>query len=135
MLSLDLDHFKSVNDTLGHKAGDEVLKEISRRMSRILPAQGFAARLGGDEFVVLLEDNRNRETAVLVANTLIAELCRPILLLGAHERSIGVSIGIAFRDPGEANPRDLLQDADSALYQSKASGRGSYTVHPGQYGA
>ncbi len=93
VLFLDLDHFKSVNDSLGHPVGDQLLTCVARRLSECLRDNDILARLGGDEFVVLLPRISHREDAALVARKLIAALQTPMLIDG-HELSISVSIGV-----------------------------------------
>ena len=129
VMFLDLDHFKDVNDTLGHAAGDTLLGLVAQRISRCLRPGDTLARLGGDEFAVLLNESiTNWEQAGEFAQQVIGAVSPPYALDG-HEAQIGVSIGItvcAREDEGSANPALLLRQADMALYQAKATGRGSY---------
>ena len=117
MLFIDLDRFKSVNDSLGHAAGDELLRQAADRMRRAVRPTDTIARLGGDEFTVLCEDLGSVGDAQCVADRLSEELERPFDLLGT-QRSIGVSIGIGVAgalDSAEA----VLAKADAAMYRAK----------------
>ncbi|MBP0447925.1 diguanylate cyclase, partial [Roseomonas sp. SSH11] len=128
VLCLDLDRFKEVNDTLGHAAGDELLKVVSARLSAMLRESDTLARLGGDEFAVIQPQAKQPQAAATLASRLIAALEAPIDLDGYQAR-IGVSIGIAMTDrDGSADPAQLLRDADLALYQAKEAGRGGYCL-------
>ncbi|UHC15432.1 EAL domain-containing protein [Methylobacterium currus] len=120
LLCLDLDHFKLVNDTLGHPAGDALLRQVAERLRACLDADGLVARLGGDEFAVLRPAGRD---AVLgLADRIIAALGRPFALEG-QDVTIGVSIGIALAPEHGDDPDALLRKADTALYAAKADGR------------
>ncbi|MFT8246700.1 putative bifunctional diguanylate cyclase/phosphodiesterase [Roseomonas sp. BN140053] len=126
VLCLDLDRFKEVNDTLGHAAGDRLLKVVSARLSATLRDSDTLARLGGDEFAIIQPRARQPEAADALARRLIAALEEPVDLDG-HQASVGVSIGIAMADRyGQADPMQLMRDADLALYKAKESGRGGY---------
>lgn len=126
VLFLDLDHFKEVNDLLGHAAGDELLKQVSERMSETLRQNDVLARLGGDEFAIIQKRIAQPEGAAQLAQRLIAILAEPFDLSG-QEAMIGVSIGITMCEPGgQADPSHLLQQADMALYRAKSGGRGNY---------
>src|SRR5690606_27584076 len=103
---LDLDHFKRINDTFGHEAGDQLLTEISRRLKKQLRDDDVVARLGGDEFAVLLDQVESPQYAYVVANKIIAALNRPIELQG-KEVVVGVSIGITMA-PDDSNHIDNL---------------------------
>lgn len=126
VLFLDLDHFKEVNDLLGHAAGDELLKQVSERMSETLRQNDVLARLGGDEFAIIQKRIAQPEGAAQLAQRLIAILAEPFDLSG-QEAMIGVSIGITICEPGgQADPSHLLKQADMALYRAKSGGRGNY---------
>lgn len=126
LLMLDLDRFKDVNDSFGHRTGDELLQQVSQRLLARLRQIDVLTRLGGDEFTVLVEDLPNPETAGRVAQEIIAEFREPWLLGNQCEVTVGLSIGIAlFPDHGET-PDALLQHADAALYRAKAEGRGRF---------
>lgn len=122
LLLLDLDDFKSINDTLGHDAGDQLLVEIAARLRKVVRDTDYLCRLGGDEFVVLMTRLERDEQAVYLANRIIETLQNPIQL-GATERVITTSIGIATLGENAGNEVDLLKCADVALYQAKEDGR------------
>ncbi|MEM1187812.1 MAG: EAL domain-containing protein [Pseudomonadota bacterium] len=127
LLFLDLDFFKRVNDSLGHRVGDELLVEIARRMRRLLREEDTAARLGGDEFVALITelDDDNQTLASVVqrrAEELREEIERPANIRG-NEIHITVSIGISMLDANTADIDDLLKHADTAMYRAKEDGR------------
>ena len=124
--SLDLDHFKAVNDTLGHAAGDMLLGLAAKRMEGCLRQGDTLARLSGDEFAIIQDGTDRPETATRLAQRIIAEMEKPFDLAG-QEALIGVSIGMAMVKPDNAAPADeLLKHADLALYKSKTNGRGTY---------
>lgn len=127
VLFLDLDRFKVINDTLGHKIGDQLLIEISRRLEMCIRSCDTVARLGGDEFVILLEDIKNISDATYVAERIQQELALPLNLSG-HEVFAGTSIGIALSKTGYDRPEALLRDADTAMYHAKSLGRTRYQV-------
>ena len=120
LLCLDLDHFKLVNDTLGHPAGDALLRQVAERLRACLGGDGLVARLGGDEFAVL--HRAERPALVALADRIIAALCRPFALDG-QDVTVGVSIGIALAPEHGDDPDGLLRKADTALYAAKADGR------------
>lgn len=127
LLFLDLDHFKDVNDTLGHAAGDEVLQETARRIQHTLRESDLAGRLGGDEFLVLLAPHlADRDSAALnartVAEKLATQLNRPYTV-GPNHLTLSVSIGISLFDGQSETMEDLLKEADLAMYQVKQNGR------------
>lgn len=126
LLFLDFDHFKLVNDSLGHLVGDELLIAIAHRLRSLLSKNYILARLGGDEFAILL-NNTDSMTAVRFANRLREALTNPFHLK-RHEVFINASIGIVTGHPGYDKPDDLIRDADTAMYAAKASGRGNYRV-------
>jgi diguanylate cyclase (GGDEF)-like protein len=124
LILFDIDGFKSVNDTLGHEAGDRLLQEISRRVgSRIRQADTFA-RLGGDEFVVIMDSLREDEDARLVAETILRAIGE-IDLFAAQGLRIGASVGVAC-GAGRREIPDLLKLADGAMYEAKRAGKGCY---------
>ncbi len=120
VLFLDLDDFKSINDTIGHAAGDEVLAEVGRRVQRSIRPGDTAARLGGDEFAVLLESS-DRHGSAVVAESLLDALCRP-LTLGGREARVRCSVGIAPASSAKTTS-ELLQNADVAMYCAKSLGK------------
>ena len=126
VLFVDLDNFKTVNDSLGHTVGDELLVAVTARLQRCLRQGDTAARLGGDEFAVLLEDLEAKAGATAIADRIIAALRRPFAIVG-KEVFIGASIGVAFDAPG-ADTDQLLRNADLAMYTAKLRGRSRYQV-------
>jgi diguanylate cyclase (GGDEF)-like protein len=124
VLFLDLDNFKAVNDSLGHPAGDELLRSVAMRLSECIRAGDTAARFGGDEFAVLVEEAADGATAETVAERILAALEDPFRIAG-HELRIGASIGIV---QGGGEPEDLLRDADLAMYEAKSRGRRRYEI-------
>ena len=127
-LFLDLDDFKKVNDSLGHAAGDALLIAVAERIRGDLRATDVAARLGGDEFGVLLTQIPNEAFAVAVSERLLARLIEPIEVAGVTVE-VGASVGIAVDSPSMRTVDDLLSDADVAMYQAKALGKGRYQVY------
>ncbi len=123
VLSLDLDGFKSVNDALGHLAGDMLLRQVAERLTRHVPAAGLTARLGGDEFAILTQGAASGGAEQL-ARTVLAALREPFPISG-HNVNIGASIGLA-RATAFSTPDRLLGEADAALYASKRSGKNRY---------
>ena len=127
VLFIDLDRFKAVNDSLGHRAGDELLGHVAGRIRHCLRPADVGARLGGDEFAVLLDDTTADE-AVPVAQRLIESIRRPFPIAG-RDVFIGASIGIATHcDAAPADPGDLLGNADVAMYKAKKEGPGKVVV-------
>ena len=124
LLLLDLDRFKEVNDTLGHAAGDKLLRMVSERLRALLGKDDFAARLGGDEFAVLHPVTGADDTAGL-ARRMIEALVEPYDLEG-HQANIGASIGISLAPADGTDPEALLRCADLALYRAKGQGRGDF---------
>jgi diguanylate cyclase (GGDEF)-like protein len=124
---LDLDRFKNLNDSLGHTAGDSLLKAIASRLRKSMRTGSTVARLGGDEFAVLLDHINDANDAVRVADRIQEELKKPITLRG-YVLFTTASIGIALGN-GKGNlPEDLLRDADTAMYRAKAKGRARYQL-------
>ena len=119
VMFLDLDHFKTINDSLGHHRGDKLLTEVAKRLSRVVRAADTVARLGGDEFVIVLPDLDHPDEAAAVAHKLLAELQLPYLV-GDTELRLTVSIGVSiYPDDGEDFAR-LIMNADAAMYHAKA---------------
>lgn len=123
LLYLDLDHFKQINDTLGHAAGDQVLREFARRLRQNVRDVDLVARLGGDEFVVVLEEIEAPAAAQAIAAKLIDCLEEPIPIENAAPVRIGTSVGIAFNGHPVDDAETLLSKADAALYEAKRAGR------------
>lgn len=128
VLMLDIDHFKQINDTLGHAAGDEILKEVSRRLKNRTRKEDHIARLGGDEFAIIQRDLKTTDDAVTFAQELIDSLSHPYTINQTSFQS-GASIGIAIWHPGGKIDGNLLEEADIALYKAKGEKRGSYAFH------
>lgn len=122
LLFTDLDHFKTVNDTLGHSAGDQVLIEAGRRMAHVIRESDFLARIGGDEFVMLLNEIRDADDALRVAVAVREALRRPIVA-GGIEVVVTPSIGISLFPEDGDDATLLLDRADNAMYRVKADGR------------
>jgi diguanylate cyclase (GGDEF)-like protein len=127
VLFLDLDDFKTVNDSLGHGAGDELLIGVARRIQSCLRTGDTAARLGGDEFAVLVEGARDAEDAIYVADRITRALHSPFTLQG-KEVFVHASIGIAFNTTGRETVDDILRNADVAMYRAKTHGKGHYEI-------
>jgi diguanylate cyclase (GGDEF)-like protein/PAS domain S-box-containing protein len=131
VMFLDLDQFKSVNDSRGHMAGDRLLTQVARRIQGVINETDFAARLGGDEFAVILPNDCNVESVAAVATRMIDEIKRGYLIDG-DEVNIGVSIGIAMAPMNGTRPDQILRNADLALYRAKADGRSVYRFFESQ---
>ncbi len=125
ILLLDLDHFKDVNDSLGHAAGDDLLIRVASRLRACTRESDPPARLGGDEFALILPDLRTPAAASAVAQKIAAHLAEPFLIEG-HEVHVGVSIGITVCPADGEQADQLLRNADLALYRAKFEGRGGY---------
>jgi diguanylate cyclase (GGDEF)-like protein/PAS domain S-box-containing protein len=125
LVFVDLDRFKIINDTLGHDAGDLLLKEIARRLSGCLREGDTVARQGGDEFVVVLTDLAKAEDAAYVAQKMLDALAPPCLLAG-REVLPAASLGIALYPRDGENMQELMMSADKAMYAAKQAGRGQY---------
>ena len=125
---LDLDDFKTINDSLGHAAGDEVLAEVAKRLATSIRATDTAARFGGDEFALLLEDIDGVQEAADTADRVLEALAQPLPV--AHkELSLRCSIGISVVSQGTpAGAEELIRDADAAMYRAKRDGKGSYRL-------
>jgi len=127
VLFLDLDRFKVINDTLGHAVGDQLLVEVSNRLSGSLRPGDTVARLGGDEFGLLLEDVADAQTADAVALRIEEELAKPLLFEG-RKVFITASIGISLSSARIGSPEEMLRDADHAMYHAKAKGKARHEV-------
>jgi len=128
VLFLDLDHFKEINDTMGHFVGDKVLIEVSKRLADVLRQDDTIARLGGDEFTIILEQIVNPFEVGEVAQKLIASLSEPIVV-NEQMYYVTVSIGIAIAPDDASKAEDLLKYADSAMYKAKENGRNTYEYY------
>ena len=127
VLFIDLDHFKVVNDSLGHSAGDELLKWVAKQLRKCLRNCDTVARFGGDEFVILLEEVENINEVIRVAQRIKEQLAQPFKL-NNYEVCSGASIGITLSHLNYKNPEEVLRDADAAMYRAKAQGKGRYVV-------
>jgi len=127
LLYLDVDRFKVINDSLGHLAGDEVLKEVATRLQACVRDPDLVARLSGDEFAILLEDIDVPGTATKVAQRVLEKFGQPVQVAG-KVLTPSVSIGIAIGDDRYALTEELVRDADTALYRAKALGRNRYVL-------
>ncbi|MEE8059490.1 MAG: EAL domain-containing protein [Pseudomonadales bacterium] len=125
LLFLDLDHFKDINDSLGHDAGDQFLRETSLIISASIRTGDIAARIGGDEFAVILHDIHSIAATIKVAEKIIKNIGRPITLRG-NSLTTSISIGIAIYDQFELSMEELVKSADIALYAAKNDGRSMY---------
>jgi diguanylate cyclase (GGDEF)-like protein/PAS domain S-box-containing protein len=128
---LDLDHFKDVNDTLGHQAGDRLLVEAGKRLRSSIKSGDVLARLGGDEFTILQHGVRNASDVVALASRLVTIMNEPFLV-GENQVSVGVSVGVATHKGQE--PAAMLRDADVALYEAKKNGRQTYAIYTSAMG-
>lgn len=128
VMLLDLDHFKAVNDTLGHPAGDELLREAAARLSFCVRGYDTVARLGGDEFAILLPEIRSGDDLGRVAGKIIAAFNEPFLLEG-KEVFVSTSIGIAVYPDDGMDADDLVRQSDSAMYFAKRSGRNNFRFY------
>jgi diguanylate cyclase (GGDEF)-like protein/PAS domain S-box-containing protein len=125
VMFLDLDRFKTINDTLGHAVGDELLKQVGERLRDSVRAIDTVSRLGGDEFVVVLQDVPNLDDIVRVAEKIIAALT-PAIAVDNHELHVTTSIGIAIYPDDGREVYALMKNADTAMYHAKSSGRNTY---------
>ncbi len=128
VLFLDLDRFKNVNDSLGHSAGDRLLKDVAERLQAQLRDSDILARLGGDEFALLVEGCRHEEQPAHLAERLIGTLMQPFVV-DQHELYIGASVGISLYPRDGETTETLLSNADAAMYQSKEEGRNTYRFY------
>jgi diguanylate cyclase (GGDEF)-like protein len=129
ILMLDLDRFKNVNDSLGHAAGDALLRQVAHRLQSALRGTDVLARLGGDEFAILQAGYGDQRASSINLATRISELIAEPFLLPGHQVEIGTSIGIAMAPEHGSEQEQLLKKADLALYRSKSAGRNCFTVY------
>ncbi|KAF1718809.1 bifunctional diguanylate cyclase/phosphodiesterase [Pseudoxanthomonas wuyuanensis] len=127
LLYIDVDRFKVVNDSLGHLAGDEVLKEVARRLESCVREPDVTARLAGDEFAILIEQAQLPETAAKVARRVLQSM-QPAMAIGDRELRASISIGIAVVGQSYRSADHILHDADIALYRAKAAGRNRFVL-------
>ncbi|MBX7527001.1 EAL domain-containing protein [Qipengyuania sp. 1NDH10] len=128
LMMLDLDRFKQVNDTLGHPAGDELLKQVAARLSQIFGQKGEIGRLGGDEFLIMLPDIDDRGELGDYASRIIQMVAQPYSINGSRA-IIGVSVGVAIAPYDGLDAEELVKAADLALYEAKGGGRGQYRFY------
>ncbi|MFV3289233.1 diguanylate cyclase domain-containing protein [Pseudomonas sp. NY11955] len=128
LLFLDSDHFKQINDTLGHAVGDEVLISVADRVRAQLREHDLVARLGGDEFAVLLTPLQSRKDAEHIAEKIVASMKLPVQLDSGRSIATSLSVGIAYYPDDGADPASLLNAADAAMYQAKRKRRGHWQV-------
>jgi len=133
---VDLDHFKSINDTLGHGAGDRLLEEAARRLELAVRPSDMVARLGGDEFIVLLDNMNGREESVRVAQRIVAQMAAPFFVgtpegkncVKLQRTQVSASVGIAFPAWPAQTAEQLLHEADVAMYRAKANGGNRFEI-------
>ena len=128
VMFIDLDRFKIINDTLGHQVGDELLRDVAIRLSRVVRETDFVARLGGDEFVILLPAISGPADAAIIANKIIGALSSSILT-GNHELHTSPSIGISIFPDDGSDGDTILKNADTAMYHAKSAGRNNYQFY------
>jgi diguanylate cyclase (GGDEF)-like protein/PAS domain S-box-containing protein len=129
IMYIDLDHFKDVNDTLGHPVGDELLREVANRLHKVTRECDLIARLGGDEFAILQFDVAEPASAGVLAGKLLSALAQPYLLGDSQVTIVTASIGICPFNSASTGPDAMLAQADLALYRSKNAGRNQYHFH------
>jgi diguanylate cyclase (GGDEF)-like protein len=125
LMFVDLDHFKGINDSMGHPVGDALLQSVAKRLQACVRASDTVSRYGGDEFVVLLTEVAQAQDAVTVAGKLIVAMFEPHLI-GTHRVRITVSVGISLYPDDGKDVESLLSHADAAMYSAKKSGRNTY---------
>jgi diguanylate cyclase (GGDEF)-like protein/PAS domain S-box-containing protein len=128
LLFIDLDHFKKINDTLGHHVGDKVLKVVAERLKAKLRREDTLARLGGDEFTIIIEDLRQVQETQKLAEKIQQVMAQPIHIDG-HTLYITCSIGISIYPQDDTNPDNLIKYADAAMYRAKEEGRNNYQFY------
>ncbi|MEJ2688321.1 MAG: EAL domain-containing protein, partial [Gammaproteobacteria bacterium] len=128
LLFLDLDHFKNVNDSLGHEMGDRLLEEVAERLQESVRESDTVAHVGGDEFAIILDEILHVEQAATVAEKILAALKRPFVL-GGTELFVGASVGIVLYPMDESDMDQLIKAADTAMYRAKELGRNRYVFY------
>lgn len=130
VMFIDLDGFKTVNDTLGHDAGDDVLKQVSQRLLSCVREIDTVAHVGGDEFLLIATGLQAPEHAALIAEKILQAVSRPVILNG-RQTAVSASIGIALHPDHGGDEDQLIKLADEAMYRVKYSGKNGYTfAHP-----
>src|ERR1700712_5324596 len=124
---IDLDHFKAANDRLGHQLGDQLLREVARRLAAAIGPDDLVARLGGDEFAVLQDRTNGQKSPEALAEQVVSAI-RTSFLCGREEVRISCSIGIALYPQDGSEVEELLRNADLAMYQAKAEGRSGFRL-------
>lgn len=125
VMFFDLDHFKDINDRLGHKVGDLLLKDLGGRLKDCLRKSDTVSRMGGDEFIMLLPDMTHEKDADLIAEKILSVIREPFLF-GDHRLEVTASLGISFYPAQDSDPEALVKKADMAMYRAKESGRNRY---------
>jgi len=128
LLFIDLDHFKNINDSMGHDAGDELLKRVSAVLSSLIRDTDIVGRFGGDEFVIGLLDIKSPEDAAVISDKIINEISKPFNIKGM-EVFIGTSIGITYFPDDAEQLSSLIKNGDSAMYQAKKAGKNCYAYY------
>ncbi|MDR3435819.1 EAL domain-containing protein [Telmatospirillum sp.] len=128
LLFIDLDHFKNINDTLGHSVGDDLLKQVAQRMRRAVRAEDTVARLGGDEFMVIVENVEHVEDIADIARKVVALVATPIAVSG-NDLCISASVGISLFPEDGTSRETLIRAADTAMYAAKDLGRSRYAFY------
>ncbi|MBP3953593.1 EAL domain-containing protein [Bacillus suaedae] len=128
LLLLDLDHFKVINDSLGHQAGDQLLQEVSKRLSKVIDKSECLARIGGDEFIIFLPDVNSYHDCYLLCEKVNSVMSEPFLI-GQRKFTVTTSIGISVFPADGEDIHTLIKHADIALYRSKASGRNGFQFY------
>ena len=131
LLFVDLDGFKAVNDSMGHAAGDHLLREVARRLQGMVRESDIAARMGGDEFVLLLNNLKRPAEAEAIARKLVTALSQPVEYENVMLTQVGASVGIAFFPDNGQTGDSLINEADSAMYRAKAAGKNCYFMSTG----
>jgi len=130
VMLLDLDYFKNVNDTLGHKVGDDLLEDVGSRLTTLLRKSDTVARMGGDEFMVLLPEIDEAEDTTRIAKKTLDAIRKPFVI-GSHKLNVTISIGIAIYPDNAKDGENLIENADAAMYRAKEKGRDNYEFfHP-----
>lgn len=129
---IDLDRFKIINDTLGHEAGDILLKEIGERLTRCCRSSDVVARLGGDEFVVLAQEVDDREQAAATARKLLSTVIHPVTIR-ERECRVTASIGVCMFPADAGDEQALMKNADNAMYRAKAEGKNTHQFYSGEF--
>ena len=125
VLFIDLDRFKVINDTLGHEAGDVLLREIAARLRECLRASDVVARLGGDEFVVLLQEINDPAQAAAVARNILNVVMKPVVILG-QECRVTASVGVCLHPDDGQDDQSIMKNADMAMYLAKEEGKNNF---------